>query len=103
MARFHACSVDVIAKNAVRRFEPPQRPGIALYNLAGEFFATDDACSHKWASLSMGDIHGQHIICPWHGGAFDIRTGAACSAPCVTSLSTYRVVIENDQIFVIFD
>ena len=101
--RFQACSVDAIAPNAAQRFEPPNRPGIAIYNLGGVFFASDDACSHKWASLSMGDIDGDYVICPWHGGAFDIRTGAACSAPCVKAISTYPVEIENGQLVVVLD
>ena len=101
--RFRACAVAAIAPNMALRVEPPDRQGITVYNLRGEFFASDDACTHKWASLAMGEINGDYVICPWHGGAFDIRSGAACAAPCVKSLSTYAVEVDNGELFIVLD
>ena len=49
---------------------------IALCNVAGEFFAVDDVCTHAYASLSDGLLSGAEIECPLHGGCFDVKTGA---------------------------
>ena len=36
---------------------------IALCNVAGEFFAVDDVCTHAYASLSEGLLSGAEIEC----------------------------------------
>jgi nitrite reductase/ring-hydroxylating ferredoxin subunit len=76
------------------------RREIAIYNLDGNFFATDDICTHAYASLADGYIEDDVIECPLHGGSFEIRTGKAASAPCTEDLKTYPVKIEGDAILV---
>ena len=71
---------------------------IAVYNLNGEYFATDDVCTHGMVSLSEGEVDEGQIVCPLHGGAFDIRTGKATEAPCRLALKTYKVVLVGDEI-----
>ncbi len=73
---------------------------IAVYNLDGEFFATDDICTHAYASLADGYIEGEMIECPLHGGCFDIRTGKAKTPPVTEDLNTYEVRIEGESILV---
>jgi len=73
---------------------------IAIYNLDGKFYATDDICTHAYASLADGYIEGDKIECPLHGGAFVISTGKACAPPCTEDLKVYPVKIENGQIMV---
>ena len=51
------------------------RREIAIYNLDGNFFATDDICTHAYASLADGYIEDDVIECPLHGGSFEIKTG----------------------------
>jgi nitrite reductase/ring-hydroxylating ferredoxin subunit len=62
---------------------------LAVYNVEGVFHATDDTCTHGFASLSEGVLAGHVITCPWHGGAFDIRTGLPAAAPCTEPLAVY--------------
>ena len=52
------------------------------------------------ASMSDGDIEGEDIVCPWHEGTFNIKTGEATGAPCTIPLKTYKAVIEGDTVFV---
>jgi nitrite reductase/ring-hydroxylating ferredoxin subunit len=73
---------------------------IAIYNLDGEFYATDDICTHAYASLADGYIEDNNIECPLHGGCFDIKTGKAVTAPCTVDLKTYEVKIEGEDILV---
>jgi p-cumate 2,3-dioxygenase ferredoxin subunit len=100
MKEVPAFSVDDFAENEVRQLIVEGHAPIAIYNLAGEFFATEDTCTHGEASLAEGDIDGDEIVCPFHMGSFDIRTGEVCSAPCVSPLKTYKVRIDQNTVYV---
>lgn len=69
---------------------------VAVFNLDGEFFVTDDTCTHGPGSLSEGCIEGDRVECDFHGGAFNIRTGAVAAAPCMVPLKTYRTIVDED-------
>ena len=69
---------------------------LAVFNLDGEFFATDDQCTHGPGSLSEGCISGDVVECDFHLGAFNIRTGEVAAAPCLVPLKTYRTVVDED-------
>ncbi|MDP9472865.1 MAG: non-heme iron oxygenase ferredoxin subunit [Chloroflexota bacterium] len=71
---------------------------VCLINLNGEFHALNDVCTHQDASLSDGEIDGDEIECPLHGGAFDIRTGQPTSFPVVTPIEVYKVRVVGDDI-----
>lgn len=89
--------------NEIRQVELDAREPIAIYNLDGEYFATDDTCTHGNASMAEGDIDGSEVYCPFHMGAFDIRTGEATVAPCSVPLQTYEVVIEDGYLFILME
>lgn len=48
---------------------------LALFNLDGNFYATDDTCPHEGAPLSSGFIEGENVICSWHGATFHVVSG----------------------------
>jgi apoptosis-inducing factor 3 len=52
------------------------------------------------APLDEGLIQDGKIRCPWHHACFDLRTGAAITAPAFDSLTRYDVEIENGHVFV---
>jgi nitrite reductase/ring-hydroxylating ferredoxin subunit len=74
---------------------------IAVYNLDGTYFATADLCTHGEARLSDGEIEDGLIICPFHLGSFDIRSGAAVAAPCSIPVATYRIAREGADLFLL--
>lgn len=76
------------------------RKEIAIYNLDGELYATDDICTHAYASLADGYIEGDVIECPLHGGCFEIKTGKAKTPPVTEDLKTYPVKVDGDDILV---
>ena len=76
---------------------------IAIYDLDGEYFATDDTCTHGAASLSECEIDGDELICPFHLGSYNIRSGEAVAAPCVMTVRTYPVRIEDGMLYVEID
>lgn len=73
---------------------------IALFNIAGEYFAIADVCSHDDGPVAEGDLHEHEIECPRHGARFDIRTGQALSLPAVVDIPTYPVRVEGTDILI---
>ncbi|MCB0241991.1 MAG: Rieske 2Fe-2S domain-containing protein [Anaerolineae bacterium] len=69
---------------------------VAVYNVDGTFYATQDECTHADGPLSEGDLEGATIVCPWHASCFDIATGAVLKGPAREPLRTYSVVVDGD-------
>jgi naphthalene 1,2-dioxygenase system ferredoxin subunit len=76
---------------------------VALYEMDGEIFATDDICTHAYAKLSDGWMEKGEIECPLHAGRFDIKTGKATAPPCVDDIKSYPVRVEGGEIQVKLD
>src|ERR1700743_1252964 len=62
---------------------------LAVFNLGGTFFVTDDQCTHGPGSLSEGYIYDDVVECNFHGGQFNIKTGEVVSPPCMVPIKTY--------------
>jgi MocE subfamily Rieske [2Fe-2S] domain protein len=73
---------------------------IAVYNLKGRFYATDNICTHEHACLSQGFVIDDIIECPLHQGRFHIPTGEPKGAPVHIWLRTYPVKVEDGAVFV---
>ena len=48
---------------------------VLVANVGGKFYAISDRCGHMNALLSMGNLTGNTVTCPFHGAKFDIITG----------------------------
>jgi nitrite reductase/ring-hydroxylating ferredoxin subunit len=86
---------------------------IALFNLAGEFYAIGDRCPHEAGSLSTGcqvslaesdkpghyrlSRRGEFIKCPWHGWEFDIKTGQSYCDPFKMRVRSYEAAIQTGE------
>jgi naphthalene 1,2-dioxygenase system ferredoxin subunit len=71
---------------------------IALYNVAGRIYATDNVCTHAFAVLSDGWLDGNEIECPLHAGRFDVTTGKGLGPPIPSDIRTYNTRIVGDTI-----
>jgi nitrite reductase/ring-hydroxylating ferredoxin subunit len=74
---------------------------IALYNVGGEIFATDNVCTHAYALLTDGWLDTNVIECPLHGGQFNVCTGKAVCEPVEIDLRTYSVRVVEGRIEVL--
>lgn len=74
--------------------------GVALYNVGGNFYASDDACTHQLARLSDGFVIDDVIECPRHQGRFDIRTGRPLGEPVNRGLVMHPVKVEQGVVYV---
>jgi nitrite reductase/ring-hydroxylating ferredoxin subunit len=71
---------------------------IALFNAGGSFYAIDDTCPHRGASLSEGEVQGTEVVCPWHAAMFDLTTGAVLSPPAPTGVGCYKVEVVGEEV-----
>ena len=92
------CKISEVDPGTVKRVEVDGLPPLAIYNLAGSFYVTDDTCTHGKASLAEGYVEGTEIECPWHGGRFEIATGQPTCFPASEAIATYAVTIVGDDV-----
>jgi 3-phenylpropionate/trans-cinnamate dioxygenase ferredoxin subunit len=71
---------------------------IVIFNIAENYFAIADVCSHDDGPVGEGRLEGFEIICPRHGARFDVRSGEVLSLPAVVDIPAYPVRIQNGQI-----
>jgi nitrite reductase/ring-hydroxylating ferredoxin subunit len=72
---------------------------LAVYNIDGAYYITDDECTHAAASLADGMLDGDVIECCMHMGSYHVPTGNVVAPPCEAPLRTYKVVLEGDDVF----
>ena len=71
---------------------------VAISNVNGEYYAFGAECTHAGGPLDEGEIEGTTVICPWHGGEFDIRSGEVTGPPAQEQIPTYQVKVEGTDI-----
>ncbi len=97
------CAVEDIKPGNALRVTIENHP-IALVRIAdGTFKALDDKCSHGEISLSEGFVEGNTIECWAHGAKFDLNSGEPLSLPAYEAVSTYEVLVENDEVFIEYE
>jgi nitrite reductase/ring-hydroxylating ferredoxin subunit len=96
------CAQSEVGPETAKAYEVGDKR-LAVYNLGGEFYVTDDECTHASASLADGILEDGIIECTLHFGAFDIKTGAVKAPPCSIALRTYKVILQGDDICVDLD
>ena len=72
---------------------------VALFNVAGRFYAINNICPHEGGPLAKGKLKGHVVSCPWHDLQFDVRNGFGTEGGgyCVAS---YQVRVEANQVYV---
>ena len=73
---------------------------LAVFNVDGEIYVTDDTCTHGPGSLSEGYICGDTVECDFHNGVFNIKTGEVVAPPCMIPLRTHRATVEDGKVFI---
>ena len=61
-------------------------------------FALDNVCTHAHAPLCEGRLRATRVVCPLHGGSFDIRDGRVLGPPAEVALATHAVRIVEGTI-----
>lgn len=98
--KLRLCLVGDVQVDEPHAVHPKGFPSLSVFRVDDEFFVTNNHCTHGKAFLSDGFQEGDIIECPFHGGAFNIKSGAAIKLPCQEALKTYKVSVEDGEIFI---
>jgi nitrite reductase (NADH) small subunit len=71
---------------------------VCVANVSGEISAMDNVCLHRGGPLGEGTIEGGKVVCPWHGWAWDPKTGATDMGS--ERLAVYPLKIENGDVLI---
>ena len=92
---------------------------VGVFRLDGQFHAWLNTCPHQGGPVCQGRIFKRvlevvdaeqrsqgrawsdtdvHIVCPWHGAEYDIRTGRHVGMPEL-ALTPVEVTVEAGQVF----
>jgi nitrite reductase/ring-hydroxylating ferredoxin subunit len=93
------CSTADVAVGTAIKVER-QGLELAVFNIEGEFYVTDDHCTHGPGSLSEGYVDGAIVECNFHGGQFNIRTGEVVLPPCTVPVKTYPTSVRDGKVFI---
>ena len=99
--RIELCRTDEVEPGQAIRVETAGLP-LAVYNVDGRFYVTDDQCTHGPGLLSEGFLDGEVIECNFHQGCFNVRTGAVVAPPCIVPIKTYPASVENGMVYIQF-
>ena len=111
MAKKHVvAAVSEIPPGGRKRVDVAGRD-VAVFNLAGEFFALANKCPHRGGPLCQGSLtglilseepgdyqyirQGEIIRCPWHNWEFDVRTGKSWCDPEKVKARRFGVSVEK--------
>ena len=97
--RLDLCSTSDVAPGSALKVEMGDLM-LAVFNVDGEFFVTDDTCTHGPGSLSEGYIEDDVVECNFHNGQFNIRTGEVVLPPCMIPMKTYPTTVEDGKVFI---
>jgi len=91
------CSTADVAPGTALRVEIDDL-ALAVFNVGGEFYVTDDQCTHGPGLLSEGYIEDDVVECNFHNGQFNIRTGEVVSPPCMVPVKTYPATVVDGKV-----
>jgi nitrite reductase (NADH) small subunit len=87
---------ELPAVNQAKEFACDGRT-ICVANVNGEISALENVCLHRGGPLGQGVIEGGKIICPWHGWAWDPKTGEAGPG---AKVAVYPVKMEGEDVLI---
>jgi 3-phenylpropionate/trans-cinnamate dioxygenase ferredoxin subunit len=71
---------------------------LLVANVAGEYRAVGDVCTHAGCQLSEGWIEGEAVECSCHGSMFDLQTGEAIQPPAEEAVPVYEIRVEGGEV-----
>jgi nitrite reductase/ring-hydroxylating ferredoxin subunit len=95
--RLELCNADEVAPGSAIRIEIEDL-ALAVFNIGGAFYVTDDQCTHGPGQLSEGYIEDDVVECNFHNGQFNIRTGEVVSPPCMVPVKTYPTTVIDGKV-----
>ncbi len=71
---------------------------VVLANVDGKVHAIGGVCTHRGGPLHEGQLNGNVVVCPWHGGRFKLETGEVAGPPPKNPEPSFEVKIDGSSI-----
>jgi nitrite reductase/ring-hydroxylating ferredoxin subunit len=71
---------------------------VLVANVDGMLYAMTNRCTHRGGPLDEGELEGSKVICPWHGGQFEVATGKVVSPPPMRDEALYDVRVRGSDV-----
>jgi len=72
---------------------------LCVARVGGEISVMSNFCTHHEGPLGQGMIENGRVVCPYHGWAFDVKTGIALHSP-LARVPIYESVVREGQLLV---
>jgi nitrite reductase/ring-hydroxylating ferredoxin subunit len=86
----HVASVSDIQRGEAKAIRVGEGRSVALFNVDGRIYATDNQCPHMGYPLTRGAVRHGILTCDWHGRSFDLEGGARAFCECPESRTSLR-------------
>jgi len=103
--RYHPDECDFVTVATPAEVPPGERLfvtvgdlDIVIFNIAGQYFAIEDRCTHDDGPIGEGELDGYAIVCPRHGARFDVRTGEVLAPPAPVPVPAFPVRVQGDEL-----
>jgi nitrite reductase/ring-hydroxylating ferredoxin subunit/multimeric flavodoxin WrbA len=97
------CAADEIPEGKAKAFSIIDNDGskvdVAVFNIAGTFYAISNVCVHQGGPLSQGFLDGDIVTCPWHGWKYSVVDGKSPHEGG-DSVSSYQVSVSEGKVYV---
>jgi chlorite dismutase len=96
-----ACPLDELGVG-VRKTVFLEGKMVGLFNVGGTIYALNNRCTHARGPLTEGTVNADEctVVCPWHYGKFDLKTGVAVDGVVRKPVETYQVEIRDGMVYV---
>lgn len=71
---------------------------IAIFNIAGTYYAIENTCPHRGGPLAEGMMAGEEVICPWHGSRFNVKSGAVLTPPARQGVKSFPIRVTGNDV-----
>ena len=95
----HVAAVTDVAKGESKAVKVGDARSIALFNVDGRIYATDNQCPHMGYPLTRGAVRNGIVTCDWHGRSFDLEGGGCFNQEC-DDVQTFPVEVRQGEIWI---
>jgi nitrite reductase/ring-hydroxylating ferredoxin subunit len=95
----HVAALSDVPMGEAKAVKLGEGRSIALFNVDGRVYATDNQCPHMGYPLTRGAVRHGVLTCDWHGRSFDLEGGGCFNYEC-DDLQTFPVDVRQDEIWI---
>ncbi len=95
----HVAALSDVPMGESKAVKLDEGRSVALFNVDGRIYATDNQCPHMGYPLTRGAVRNGILTCDWHGRSFDLEGGGCFNYEC-DDLQTFPVDVRQNEIWI---